>query len=76
MTKLSKVDAEVVSDLEMFPDIDAKAEVKQTPRKGHEIGCGSLVEEIDEERRKEIEFERELLKGKSIIDKKRLLTDL
>ena len=56
-------------------DIDPKSELKQTPRIGHEVACGPL-EELDEERRKQIEYERELLKGKSLIDKKRLLTDL
>jgi len=75
MAKLTKVDAASVGDMEMFPDIDAKAEAKQTPRLGHEVACGPL-EELDEERRKQVEYERELLKGKSIIDKKRLLTDL
>ena len=75
MTKLSKVDAEeAVCDVEL-QKIDEKAEAKQTPRKGHEVACGPL-EELDEERKKQIEYERELLKGKSIIDKKRLLTDL
>lgn len=86
MTKQNKVDAEVLADHEMFPektpgfnmlnsDIDPKSELKPTPRKGHEVACGPL-EELDEERRKQIEYERELLKGKSLIDKKRLLTDL
>lgn len=75
MAKLTKVDAASVGDMEMFPDIDAKAEAKLTPRLGHEAACGPL-EELDEERRKQVEYERELLKGKSIIDKKRLLTDL
>jgi hypothetical protein len=87
MTKQNKVDAEELADQEMFPDktsgfnilnsdIDPKSELKQpTPRLGHEVACGPL-EELDDERRKQIEYERELLKGKSLIDKKRLLTDL
>ena len=51
MAKLTKVEATSVGDMEMLPDIDAKAEVKQTPRLGHEVACGPL-EELDEERRK------------------------
>jgi hypothetical protein len=56
-------------------EIDPKNEVKQTPRLGHEVACGPL-EEIDDDRRKQLDYERELLKGKSVIDRKRLLTDL
>ena len=39
------------------------------------MACGPL-EEMDEERKNQIEYEKNLLKGKSLIDKKRLLTDL
>jgi len=75
MTKMSKVDAEVIDFDFLDGEIDGKAEVRQTPRLGHEVACGPL-EEMDEERKKQIEYERNLLKGKSLIDKKRLLTDL
>ena len=64
----NKINFEILND-------DVKLEIKQTPRLGHEVACGPL-EELDEERRKQVEYERELLKGKSLIDKKRLLTDL
>jgi len=34
------------------------------------------IEELNDEEKERIEYERNLLKGKSLIDKKRLLADL
>ena len=82
--KQNKVDkAENLGDIELFQNNnelgDPSALASDQKRLKQQVFTTTNVgpiEELNDEEKERIEYERNLLKGKSLIDKKRLLADL
>jgi len=79
--KQNKVDnAENLGDIELFPNNnfmqDPSSDQKIFKHQVSTMTNAGPIEELNDEEKERIECEKNLLKGKSLIDKKRLLADL
>ena len=79
--KQNKVEnAENLGDIELFQNNnfmqDPSSDQKRLKHQVSTMTNAGPIEELNDEEKERIEYEKNLLKGKSLIDKKRLLADL